>query len=104
MADEPKSPLAVQANSPQADLIKQIERSLEAKGVFKGVPADKRRALATASLQVTQTMVMHHQGPLPDPEALARYGEIIPDGANRIMKMAEEQAKHRIQLESSVIN
>lgn len=44
-----------------------------------------------------------HIGPLPDPETLKGYSEIIPDGANRILIMAENQANHRMKLESNVI-
>jgi uncharacterized membrane protein len=43
-------------------------------------------------------------GPLPPPEALERYGRIIPNGAERIMVMAEEQSKHRRELEKKVMN
>jgi uncharacterized membrane protein len=43
-------------------------------------------------------------GPLPPPGMLERYNSVIPNGADRIMKMAEEQAKHRQSLETSVIN
>jgi uncharacterized membrane protein len=42
-------------------------------------------------------------GPLPSPEILVKYNEAVPDGAERIMKMAEHQAQHRIGLEASVI-
>jgi uncharacterized membrane protein len=35
---------------------------------------------------------------------LERYNAAIPNGADRIMKMAEEQAKHRQALENTVIN
>lgn len=38
-------------------------------------------------------------GPLPPPGDLELYGNIIPDGANRIMKMAENQSSHRMELE-----
>lgn len=39
-------------------------------------------------------------GPLPPPAALARYNEIIPNGAERIMVMAESQVEHRHEMES----
>lgn len=42
-------------------------------------------------------------GPLPDPAVLRQYNEIIPDGANRILKMAEEQSAHRISIEKTVM-
>ena len=34
---------------------------------------------------------------------MAKYNETIPDGANRILKMAENQASHRQELESFVV-
>ena len=43
-------------------------------------------------------------GPLPPPELLAKYNEVIPNGAERIMAMAEVQARHRQGLESTVVN
>lgn len=36
-----------------------------------------------------------HQGPLPQIEDLIKYDEIIPNGADRFMKMAEEERKDR---------
>jgi uncharacterized membrane protein len=36
-----------------------------------------------------------HTGPLPAPETYREYAEIIPDGANRIMSMAEAEQAHR---------
>jgi uncharacterized membrane protein len=39
-------------------------------------------------------------GPLPPPNLLAQYNEVLPDGANRIVTMAERQAKHRQRLET----
>lgn len=42
---------------------------------------------------------IHRSGPLPSPDDLALYNQIIPNGADRIMKMAENQAEHRQQLE-----
>ncbi len=35
---------------------------------------------------------------------MAAYAQIIPDGANRIMAMAERQQAHRMQNESRVID
>lgn len=53
---------------------------------------------------VVQQMVMQqkfHSGPLPDPESLAQYNNIITDGANRIMTMAEKEQAHRHQREAN---
>lgn len=39
-------------------------------------------------------------GPLPAPETLAQYDAIVPGAAERILKMAEEEALHRHGMES----
>ena len=39
-----------------------------------------------------------HQGPLPTPDDLAQYNQIIPNGAERIMAMAEKEQNHRISM------
>ena len=43
-------------------------------------------------------------GPLPPPSLLAKYNEVIPNGAERIMAMAERQSAHRERLEARVVN
>jgi uncharacterized membrane protein len=42
-------------------------------------------------------------GPLPPPEALDRYNQILPGAAERIIAMAESQHTHRQELEKRVI-
>ena len=41
-------------------------------------------------------------GPLPHPDHLREYENILPGSADRLMTMVEEQAQHRRQLEESV--
>ena len=45
-----------------------------------------------------------HSGPLPSPETLEGYSRLIPNGAERIMKMAENQSSHRMGLEKRAIS
>lgn len=60
--------------------------------------------------QTRQTQVeayaaeFHYSGPLPHPRDLEKYNEIIPDGANRIMVMAEKQQEHRFKLEEKAVS
>lgn len=74
-------------------------------GILKRLNADERRKLFRASFQAASfQMQVIRQGPLPDPEDLAKYDQIIPEGADRIMKMAEHQSAHRIEIEKVVIS
>jgi uncharacterized membrane protein len=42
-----------------------------------------------------------YSGPIPSPEALERYEEVLPGAADRILSMAERQASHRQSLETA---
>ena len=50
-------------------------------------------------VEITKSEASIYSSPIPPPQLLAHYNEIIPDGANRIMKMAEEQSEHRQSME-----
>lgn len=54
-------------------------------------------------LTIHRTESQAFSGPLPPPELLKAYNEIIPDGAVRILAMAEKQQDHRINLENAVV-
>lgn len=43
-------------------------------------------------------------GPLPPPQALQQFDNIIPGGAERILAMAEQQQSARILYEQTVLN
>jgi len=55
--------------------------------------------------QMTQAVVQsqHFSGPLPHPAILEQFNKIVPGAAERIILMAENQAKHRQELEKIVI-
>lgn len=42
--------------------------------------------------------------PIPPPVVIQQYEEILPGSADRILKMAEGQAGHRIELERTVVS
>ena len=69
---------------------------------FTGIhPRKKLEILRGVSIVSIQQK--SHSGPLPDPESLIAYNGVITDGANRIMTMAETQQRHRIKIETYVI-
>ena len=51
--------------------------------------------------------VIHQQevysGPIPQPDTLQQYDTIIPGAAERILCMAEENARHRREMESAAL-
>lgn len=62
---------------------------------------NKNSSTPAPQLKVTQE---RFQGPIPPPAILENYNAIIPNGAERIMAMAEKQAEHRQILENKVIS
>lgn len=51
---------------------------------------------------IKQSAAISFSGPLPHPDMLAQYNNILPNAAERIMIMAENQANHRISEEQAV--
>lgn len=45
-----------------------------------------------------------HTGPIPTAEEFARYGEVIPDAPERILKVFEEDSKHVRELQSAALS
>lgn len=86
--------------------LKEVEEALKSfdSKIFKGINNDqKRRLLETFSLTITEITEQSHSGPIPDPESLEHYNNIIPNGADRIMQMAEKQQQHRFSIENKAI-
>ena len=66
----------------------------------------KRRTPSAPSRPVAALSVSahHFQGPIPPPDMLKQYDKIIPNGADRILTMAEKQGAHRIEMEKIIIH
>ena len=43
---------------------------------------------------------LEFSGPLPPPHILAQYNDALPDGAERIVRLTENQTEHRQRLET----
>jgi len=68
-----------------------------------GLEKARRKDAQTQMRQVEVSTAQIHFGPLPPPEQLLKYNEAVPNGAERILAMAENQATHRQNLEERVI-
>jgi uncharacterized membrane protein len=66
------------------------------------VPNVDPKTFATIAA-VVQAQVSQFISPLPDPSILARYNEIVPGSAERILKLTENQSAHRIKLEDTAL-
>lgn len=68
--------------------------------IFDGIPKQKKLQIIRSFIV---TMHTTHIGPLPDPATLSEYSVVIPNGADRIMQMAEKQLEHRMKMENKVV-
>src|SRR3989338_6135989 len=49
------------------------------------------------------TTITEISSPIPPPQVLQQYNSIVPDAAERIIRMAEKQSDHRMDLEKRVV-
>ncbi len=75
----------------------------ELEELIKYIPADKKREAIKLISSLSVHTESSFKGPLPPPSILGDYNNIIKDGAERIMRMAEIQSAHRIELEKHAI-
>ena len=59
--------------------------------------------LEKLNLQQVREVVLtrHFSGPLPPPEALERYEQVLPNAAERIFRLWEDEVEHRRNLEQT---
>lgn len=69
----------------------------------KQLPSKDSSQQSSPSRGVVRTATaVQFRGPLPPPQILEEYDKIVPGSAERILKMAEEQQKHRFKIENKV--
>lgn len=106
-ANPKKQQRAHEENSITSEII-EIEEELEHLNpdVFKGINNQKKGEILQTIRKVSMMSVTqnHHSGPLPSSETMVQYNSVIPNGADRIMIMAEKQQEHRMIIEKKAIN
>lgn len=86
-------------SSPQnIDLFEQLPE------IFDALPEEAKNDLASrVAIRVVRMERRYHKGPLPAPETLREYDEIVPGSAKQIMGQGKEQSTHRMKLESMAV-
>ena len=74
----------------------------EIQNLINEMPAPQQQAVKAILLGVS---VKNHtyRSPIPPPDILKGYNDVIPNGAERILAMTEKQAEHRMMMENTVI-
>jgi uncharacterized membrane protein len=81
----------------------KLQLSKEIDEIIQYVPEDKRNEVIRIITKLSINTSSAFSGPLPPPTLLKGYNDLIPNGAERIMKMTENQSAHRIELEKHAI-
>jgi uncharacterized membrane protein len=69
------------------------------------IDVDATRMAPNNQQKITrQVQAFSFSGPLPPPQLLSQYNDVVPNGAERLMKMAEVQQTHRQDLERTVVH
>lgn len=83
---------------------RRVEQSLSVAGRRRrqGAAGQVRQVelIETVAKQVAETL---HIGPLPDPDTLAKYDEVVPGTARSIVEAFTSQGKHRQALERKIV-
>lgn len=90
----------IQAES-QPDDEKNQESSIAAQEIINLVPEEYREKARNALMIIRQESFA---GPIPPPQVLQGYETILPGSADRIIKMAENQQQHRINIEDKAVS
>lgn len=88
------------SNNSNSEVVKVLPKEL--RNVVELLPADKQDAAARQLISVISHYQSYH-GPTPPASELQGYENIIPGSANRIIKLAEEEASHRRGLEKNIV-
>lgn len=82
-------------------------------GVLSGLSGQKKQQILqvvygtsppkATVVQHTQQVSKFQSAPVPTPDFLEGYNQHIPDGANRLFTLVENQSANRIRLEASTI-
>lgn len=70
--------------------------------VIEEVPDKEQRIKLKAALALSIKST-HYKGPIPNPEMLKDYNNVIENGGERIVVQFEEQSRHRREIEKIVI-
>lgn len=97
MSDATSEPSKQSEGEPEDGSLSEILDEIE------GLDPEEQKTIAQFFFERRESTLSSFTSPLPPPSILREYNELIPNGADCLMTMAENQARHRIRIESIVI-
>ena len=84
----------------RSDIAKAIDET-EAMEIANSVGSETAKVVRE---EVIQAIRSEFSRPIPPPSIIKGYEEVLPGSADRIIRMAEEQARHRQEMEKKMID
>src|SRR3990172_9810621 len=81
----------------------ELSRALRSITEDPEIPETKKKKILGVIRAITISRSSSFSGPIPPPEILKGCNEVVKDGGERIVVMAEKQSGHRIDLENYAI-
>lgn len=76
------------------------QKPTDVNAVLESLPKEKREIIESVIFAMEQKA---YSGPIPPPEDFAGYEDVVKGSAHRILRMAEENANHRIDMEKNIL-
>ncbi len=104
MAKIPGKPTESAESQPENAAEQSIEAELERQlaPVLSNMSNVQRGQILGKVVQIVRSE--HYSGPLPHPRHLQEYNNVVPNGADRIIAMAERQLAHDMEIQSKIVN
>ena len=87
----------------EAEELEEIPEELQVVLNDPTISEEKKEEIREAFIISITSITRTFSGPLPHPEILNEYNQVLPSAAERIIAMAERQAEHRMGLEKIAI-
>jgi len=100
MSSEPEKGESAKQESPQTPV---VASPVPTQDSLPGTPSAPGGGRARTLVRLSHEQ-LSFSGPLPHPSFLKQYEEVVPGAADRILRQAESQTNHRIDLENKVID
>ncbi len=73
--------------------------------LIKHIPEEKREEfIREFVLYVEHIEEQYYAGPIPHPEIIASYEQIVPGSGDRILAMSEQQQRHKMKVQEILVN
>ncbi|MDR0988847.1 MAG: DUF2335 domain-containing protein [Prevotellaceae bacterium] len=71
--------------------------------ILASLPEDKKEIILAAFSKIEESSYSF-QGPIPHPEIMRGYEEVLPGAAERLLSMAEKQQAHNMEINKTLVD